>query len=331
MSLFTGLVFVTGGTGFLGGRVIERLVADGTAVRALVRRELPPHLANLGVELHHGDLVDASTLAGALDGVDTVIHCAGLVTDYAPYAEFMRVNGTGTSNLVDAGLAAGVRRFVHISTTDVYGYQAEPQSESDPVRTTGLGYNESKIRAEVVVRAAGERDGLPFTIIRPASIYGPRSKTFVEDFVYLLKKKQMVLFGDGGQDAGLAYVDNVVDLIFAAAGSDAAVGETYNACDFDGVTWQQYCDALADLVGCERCGTHIPYGLAYALGTVLEVGSLVLRRRRRPLLTRTAVKLLGIPTAHRNDKARAELGWQPRVSFAEALERIRVWLPESRF
>ena len=329
MGRITGLTLVTGATGFLGGWVAERLVQDGTPVRVLVRRSLPRHLADLKIETHLADLVDARLVAPALEGVDTVIHCAGLVTDYAPYRQFMRVNGTGTSNLVDAAVRGGVRRFVHISTTDVYGYPPNPQSETDPMRRTGLGYNDSKIYAETVVRNAGAKHDLPFSIVRPATIYGPRSETFVTDFVALLKRKQMVLFGDGQQDAGLVYVDNLVDLILLAATEDAALGETYNGCDGHGVSWEAYCDALSDLVGAPHCTSRMPYWLGYALGAVMERGALALGLSRRPLLTRTAVKLLGIPTGHPNDKAKRELGWEPRVSFDTAIKRIDDWLKEN--
>jgi nucleoside-diphosphate-sugar epimerase len=329
MATIEGMTLVTGGTGFLGGRGIERLAGDGTPVRAWARRPLPEHLRGLAIETWPGDLVDAASLMGALEGVETVIHCAGLVTDFAPFSEFMRVNGQGTANLVEAALAARTRCFVHVSTTDVYGYAATPQLESDPVRHTGLGYNESKILAESVVRNAGAERGLRFSIVRPASIYGPRSETFVVELARLLRERQMMLFGDGSQDAGLVYVDNVVDLILATATDPRALGETYNASDDEGISWQRYCDELAELIGASTCRTHLPYWLGYAIGAVTERTALLLRRRRRPLLTRTAVKLLGIPCSHPSTKARRDLGWEPRVSFADGMRRVGAWLEEN--
>lgn len=328
MPQIEGLTLVTGGTGFLGGRALEMLREQGTPVRALVRRDLPPHLAGLDVDCHRGDLVDARSHAGALDGVDTVIHCAGMVTDYGPYRAFMHANGTGTANLVDAAVRAGVRRFVHISTVDVYGYPPVGQAESSPMRRTGLGYNDSKIAGEHAVRNAGAKHGLRFSIIRPATIYGPRSEPFVVELGQMLLNNEMVFIGNGAQDAGLVYVDNIVDMALAAATHDAAVGETYNGCDCAGVTWRQYCDTLAELVGAKPCRTRVPFGLAYAIGAVLERGALLLRRERRPLLTRMAVNILGLNQCHPNTKAKSELGWEPRVSFAEGMQRIGAWLQE---
>ncbi len=325
MAIIDGLTLVTGGTGFLGGRLLERLVADGGPVRALVRRPLPPHLAGLAIELRRGDLQDPPTIAGVCHGVDTVFHCAGLVTDYAPYRQFMRVNGTGTANLVEDATRAGVRRFVHVSTTDVYGYPSTPQPESAPVRATGFGYSDSKISAEAVVRRAG-RHGLPFTIVRPATIYGPRGETLVRQVADLLQRGRMLLIEDGRQDAGLAYVDNVVDLLLAAAVSRRALGETYNACDGDGVTWQQYCDRLAEVVGAPRCRRYLSFRVASRVASIMEGAWLLLGRRRRPLLTRTAVRILGLPQRHPNDKARRDLGWQPRVGLDAAFAEIREWL-----
>ncbi len=325
MAIIEGLTLVTGGTGFLGGRVIERLVADGTPVRALVRRPLPPHLAGPAIQTRLGDLEDARTIARVCTGVDTVIHCAGLVTDYAPYRQYMQVNGTGTGNLVEDATRAGVRRFVHVSTTDVYGYPSTPQAESAPVRTRGFGYGDSKIHAEDVVRTAG-RHGLAFTIVRPATIYGPRSETFVLQIADLLRRGRMRLVDAGQQDAGLAYVENVVDLLLAASASRRAVGETYNACDCNGITWQQYCDRLAEVVGAPPCRSYLPFRFACAAAAIMERTSLLLGKRRRPLLTRTAVHIFGVPQRHQNDKARRDLGWQPRVSFDAAFAEIREWL-----
>ncbi len=320
-----GLTLVTGGTGFLGGRVLARLVADGTPVRALVRRPLPPHLVGFAMETWLGDLQEARMVAGVCNGVDTVIHCAGLVTDYAPYRQYMQVNGTGTATLLEDAKRARVRRFVHVSTTDVYGYPSTPQPESAPVRTTGFGYSDSKVYAEAVVRSAG-RDGLACTIVRPATIYGPRSETLVLQIAVRLRRRRMLLVDDGQQDAGLAYVDNVVDLLLAAAVSPRAVGETYNACDCDGITWQQYCDRLAHVVGASPCRTYLPFRVACAVAGIMERTSLLLGRRQRPLLTRTAVHILGAPQRHQNDKARRDLGWQPRVTFDAAFVEIHEWL-----
>jgi nucleoside-diphosphate-sugar epimerase len=320
-----GLTLVTGATGFLGGRLIERLAAEGLPVRALIRRDLPPHLTDLPLETTRGDLLDPPSLGAATQGVETVIHCAALVTDYAPYREFQRVNGEGTANLVSAAAGAGVGRLVHISSTDVYGYVGTPQCEEAPLRSVGLGYNESKILAEKAVLTAGAERGLPYTIVRPATIYGPRGP-FEHEIIPMLQREEMVLLGDGQQDAGLIYVDNVVDLTLRAASDERALNQTYNACDGEGITWRQYCDALAELVGAPRCNKHAPVWLAYALAVVMERGSLLLRRSRRPLLTRFSVKLLGTPQDHPTDKARRELGWAPRVTFAEGIRRLGLWL-----
>lgn len=321
MALDHELTLITGVTGFLGGRILERLVAEGTPVSALTRRELPAHLAALDVDLRYGDLLDPASLTAAVKGAHTVIHCAALVTDFAPYKDFMRVNGDGTANIVNAARAAGVRRFVHLSTTDVYGYPAAPCDEDAPLRPVGLGYNVSKIQAEVAVREGG----LPHVIIRPATIYGPRGP-FEGEIIPMLQRREMVLLGRGGQDAGLVYVDNVVDLVLAACNSDRPLGEAYNACDGEGISWKGFCDALADLVGAPRCEKYAPRWLVYALAVVMERFSLLLHRKRRPLLTRMGVKLLGTPQYHFNHKARRDLGWEPRVSFTEGIRRLGAWL-----
>lgn len=144
----------------------------------------------------------------------------------------------------------------------------------------------------------------------------------------MLRRGEMVILGRGEQDAGLVYVDNVVDLILSAASADQATGEAYNACDGEGIRWKGFCDALADLIGAPLCEKYAPGWLAYGLAVVMEWISLLLRRRRRPLLTRMGVKLLGTPQYHHNNKARRDLGWEPRVSFVEGIRRLGSWLEE---
>lgn len=318
---------VTGGSGFLGSHLVEALLARGEKVRALVRpTSKTVHLASLGVELAYGDLSDVQSLRTATRDVERVYHCAALAADWGTQEAFHAANVTGVRNLVEMALEVGVNKFVHVSTTDVYGHPDYPADETAPYRLRGWHYGDTKIEGEQLVWAGHRQHGLPVTVVRPVNIYGPRSTTFVLEIVELLKSGSMVHIGSGRKPAGLAYVTNVVDVMLRAADSESSVGQAYNASDGSGVTWRQYVDRLAEIVGVSSPRIVIPYRLAYLTGWAMEKIYGALRIEARPLLTRMTAELFGTDQGFPIDKARRELGYEPEVDFDEGMRRVEGWL-----
>ena len=318
---------VTGGSGFLGSYLVEALLARGEKVRALVRpTSKTVHLASLGVELAYGDLSDVKSLRTATRDVERVYHCAALAADWGTQEAFHAANVTGVRNLVEMALEAGVNKFVHVSTTDVYGHPDYPADETAAYCLRGWHYGDTKIEGEKLVWAYHRQHGLPVTVVRPVNIYGPRSTTFVLEIVELLKSGSMVHIGNGRKPAGLAYVTNVVDVMLRAADSESSVGQAYNASDGSDVTWRQYVDRLAEIVGMSSPRIVIPYRLAYLTGWAMEKIYGTLRIEARPLLTRMAAELFGTDQGFPIDKARRELGYEPEVDFDEGMHRVEVWL-----
>ena len=132
---------------------------------------------------------------------------------------------TGTQNLLDAAVRAGtVERFLHVSTTDVYGYPQAPCDENAPMHDAGLPYNRTKIQGEEAVWRAHREHGLPVTVVRPATIYGPRGKDFVVEIAKLLRQRVMVLIDGGRARGGFTYVDNVAEAMMQAALSPGSAG-----------------------------------------------------------------------------------------------------------
>lgn len=320
---------VTGGTGFLGSHLIEALVARGEEVRALVRPGSNTTLLEWrDVELTTGSLDDRVSLNAATAGVDRVYHCAALAADWSPWAAFEAANVEGVRNLLNACLQADIERFIHVSTTDVYGHPDHPADEQTPYRLRGFPYGDTKIRGEKLVWDYHRHRGLPVTVIRPAAIYGPRSTTFVNEIVDLLRKGEMVHIGKGDKPAGLSYVSNVVDLMLLAADADVGAGRAYNASDGSAVSWRTYVNKLADIIGSPHPRITIPHRIAYGLGWSMEKGYSFLGIRHRPLLTRMAVELFATDQSVLIDKARDELSYQPRVDFDEGMQKVANWLRE---
>jgi nucleoside-diphosphate-sugar epimerase len=321
---------VTGGSGFLGSHVVEALLARGEGVRALVRPTSKiSHLESLGVELVNGDLRDIESLKVATHGVERVYHCAALAADWGDWADFRAVNVTGVRNLLEASLESGVGKFIHVSTTDVYGHPDYPADESAPHRLRGWQYGDTKTEGEKLVWDYHRQRGLPVTVIRPANIYGPRSTSFVLEVVDLLKTDSMVHIGDGTKPAGLIYVTNVVDLMLLAADNENSVGQAYNATDGSDITWRQYVNRMAEITGLPAPRIVIPHRLAYFGGWLMETTYSALHIQSRPLLTRMFAELFSTHQGFSIEKARRELGYTPKVDFAEGMRRVEAWLRET--
>ena len=204
---------ITGASGFLGGSLAVRLTHQGEKVRILARTSSRlNHLQDLPIDIAYGALEDETSLVQALTGVEVVYHCAALSFDWGKWEDFYLANVKGVENLLKAAVnTKSIKRFLHISTSDVYGYPAKACDETYPLTDIGLPYNRSKVLGEQAVWDCYENTGLPVTIIRPVTIYGPRSKDIVGEIVGLLLKKQMVRINHGKSRAGLLFVDNAVE------------------------------------------------------------------------------------------------------------------------
>jgi ornithine--oxo-acid transaminase len=322
---------VTGATGFIGGHIAQRLLADGHQVRCLVRSTSDTTLLeSMPVEIAVGDLTDARSLQRAAEGCRYVVHCGAQVSDWATTEQMTQTNVVGTRDLLAAAGAASVQRFVHISSTDVYGYPAREVDESHIASGFANWYSQTKRDAEREVRRAQEQGTLETVVLRPATVYGPRSIEMVGEMARAIRGRFMLLVDGGRAVAGLVYVENLVDAALLALRHDAAPGQAFNVSDGLDVTWRQFTDGLAAGLGAPPVRLTLPYGAARGLGRTLEGGYRMLRRATPfdvpPLLSRAAVDLLGRDQAFSNRKAREVLGWAPRVGYEDGLAQTVRWL-----
>jgi nucleoside-diphosphate-sugar epimerase len=244
--------------------------------------------------------------------------------------EIRRINVGGTSNVLRAALSAGVERLVHLSTTDVYGYPGTPAvAETHVAERFTNWYAQTKALAESEVRRVGRDGQLETVILRPATVYGPRSKDVIGDMARAIRGNNMLLIDRGRPNAGLCYVENLLDAMLLVIHAEAGVGEAFNVTDGFDVSWKQFTDDLADGLGSAHVRWSAPYWAAYAVALALELGYRGLRRttglRTPPLLSRQAVHVLGKSQDFSNRKLRA-LGWQPRVDYESGLAATLEWL-----
>jgi nucleoside-diphosphate-sugar epimerase len=321
---------ITGASGFLGGRLAEVLAGEGEQVTVLARPTSDlRHLVGLnGLRVVQGSLTDREPLLEAVREVTHIFHCAAASTDWASASIYLESNVKGTENLLLAARQAPrLERFIHVSTTDVYGYPALPCVEAGELRDVGLPYNRTKILAEQAVWREAQEHSLPVTVLRPATIYGPRGKAFVTDIADLLRKRQMAYIDGGRRTGGFLYVDNAIDAMIAAARHPETQGKAYNMTDGTGATWRQYVSALADGLGCKPPWINLPYRAAMAIAAGMEIPYRCLNALPgRPLLTRHAVFLLGRDQEFPSAKARAEFGFAPKISLEEGVDRSVAWV-----
>ena len=321
-------ILITGASGFVGRRMTEMLHGSGVALRLLLRDS--SDLGSLdvtGCDIERCSLADAEGLARAMRGVRIVYNCAGRSSDWGSWAAFRAANVDGVANLLETALRAGtVARFVHVSTTDIYGYPEAPCDETRGFRDVALPYNRSKGAGDRLVLDFGRRTGLPVTIVRPATIFGPRSKDWVDELARLLIARRALTIGRGRSLAGLVYVDDVVDAMTSLAQTPSAVGEAFNVVDPTLVTWRSYFDAIADAIGAPRARLDVGPKTAMMIGSICETAYRIMRVKSRPLFTRHVVYLLSRSQQYDSGKLSHTIPSFPRIGVARGLEMTAAWL-----
>jgi predicted dehydrogenase/nucleoside-diphosphate-sugar epimerase len=235
-------VLVTGASGFIGGRLAEVLYLTGRyRVKAAINRwASAARIGRFPVDIVQMDLMNPDAIADALQGVTRVVHCAKGTYE---------VTVKGTQNLLEAALEKGVRRFVHLSTTEVYGDVAGRIREDAPLQYTGNEYNRMKVDAEKICRDYLQK-GLPIAVLRPSIVYGPFSKNWTLHLAGLmLEGKWGILDGIGEGICNLVYVDDLIEAALLALDNERAVGEAFNIVGTDVITWNQYFNRYNESLG----------------------------------------------------------------------------------
>ncbi|MBI5503271.1 MAG: NAD-dependent epimerase/dehydratase family protein [Deltaproteobacteria bacterium] len=305
-------IFVTGATGFLGRTIAPRLIDAGHDLTLLAL----PHevVAETGVAVVRGDITDPGSLRGKLSGHDAVVHLAGAVGYGQTFARCNALNRDGTVNVAAAAVAEGVRRFVHMSSVSVYGRVPDVVLDEDaPLRKIGDPYGDTKIDAELALSALSPRGELDLTMVRPTVIYGPGDDKFLPKLVENLRAGGVRIVGTGDNTVDLVHVNDAADFVALLLARPESIGRTYNLASPGNPTWKEFLREVARLAGVAPPSGRLPYTVAYGLAGCMEaVASL---RGSEPRLTRYAVRVVGRQYRYATERARRELGFEPRVDL----------------
>ncbi len=325
-------VLVTGAAGMLGSRVAELALERGNAVRVLVRPgEDVSWLASAGVEVYQGDVTDRLSVESAVNGVDRVLHCAARTGPWGPEAEYEKVNVYGLKSVVETAMAAGVKRFVHVSSISVHGIDVHGTAdETAPMCGGSDPYSKSKVAGEQLLQQLIRDKGAPVSIVRPGLIYGPRDTNSFGRFVRLVEQGKMVVIGSGNNHLPLIYVEDVAQGIWLASEVEQAIGRAYLLVNDEPVTQRDYFNTIARELGVPPPSRHIPYRLALALGATAEMMGHLMRMQQPPPIMRFGLMQMGGENRFLINRARSELGFVPQVNLAEGVREGIVWYRTTR-
>ena len=321
----TGAVFVTGGSGFIGGRLIRRLVADGRRVRALARSDgAAEKIAGAGAEPVRGDLSDPAALRAGAEGSELGFHAAAAVLEWGPREAFVRANVDGTKRVLDACREAGVRRLVHVGTeaATLAGQPLVRIDETAPLRPDSKAdYCATKAMSEQAVRAAND-DGLETVVVRPRLVWGKGDTTILPGVVEAVHAGRFRWIAGGRHETSTTHVDNVVEGLVLGA-QRGRPGEAYFVTDGEPVVFRDFITELAHTQGVEIPDKELPKGLAAVVAAGSEAVFGALRLKATPPLTRMAYWLSALECTIDISKARDELDYAPVRTIQDGMAELR--------
>ena len=316
--------FVTGGSGFIGGALIERLRKEGWDVRALVRSDsAADRVRQRGAEPVSGDLDDHDSLRAGAEGGDATFHAAAALGDWGDPAEFERINVGGTANVIAACRAAGVRRLVHVGTEAALmaGEPLVNVNEDAPLRPDSPAlYSATKAKAELRVRAAN-RDGLETVVIRPRFVWGRGDTTLLPALTALVRSGRFRWIGGGNHLTATTHVDNTVEGLWLGA-TKAPAGGVWFVTDGEPVVFREFVSRMLETQGVTPPEGSLPPAVARVAALASEGVWRLLRRGGHPPLTRFAMWISSQECTIDISRAERDLGYRPIRTREEGLTEL---------
>lgn len=327
------LALITGGGGYVGRAIAERLIKEGWTVRSFARGRYP-ELESQGVDVRQGDLRDALAVESAATECGIVFHTAAKVGLWGSYEEYYQANVTGTKNVLAACRRRGVGKLVFTSSPSVVfsGEDVEGWDESAPYPDRfDSYYSRTKALAEEMVLSANGED-LATVALRPHLVWGPGENHIVSRIVGRGRKGQLKRIGSKNKRVDTTYIDDCTEAHWLAARSlekGAAAGRAYFISSGDPRPIWDIVNSMLAAAGISPVNKTVPEPLAYAAAAVYESVYRIFNIKSEPAMTRFLVSQLA--TAHWFDisAARRELGFKPKVTLEEGLRRLSEYFAQS--
>ena len=316
---------MTGGSGFIGGRLIDRLVREGWRVRALARSDSSAgKVAERGAEPAMGDLGDADAMRAGAQGCEYAFHAAAHLGEWGTREEFERDNVGGTRHAIAGSRAAGVRRFVHVGTEAALlaGDPLVNVNEDAPLRPDSKAlYPATKAMAEQAVRDANS-DDFETVVVRPRLVWGPGDTTIVPALTAAIEKKRFSWIGGGNHRTSTTHVDNTVEGLVLGA-TRGQPGGVYFVTDGEPAVFREFITELLRANGVEAPDRSTPAPVARLVAAAGEGAWKTFRLKGSPPVTRLAYWLSAQECTIDISRARNELGYEPVISREAGLEELR--------
>jgi len=323
--------FVTGGGGFVGSAIVRQLVDKGIEVAVLGRNRYP-FLDKLGVCQYQGDILDSDLLISFMRGYDTVFHVAAKAGIWGPKNEFEQTNITGTRNVLGACFANSVKSLVYTSTPSVVFDRKDINGLDESIQYAKkfqCYYASSKAVAEQMVLASNS-DILKTCAVRPHLVWGPGDPHLVPRLIERGISRKLKMVGDGNNMVDISYIDNVADAHILAAENlnshATAAGNAYFISQGEPVNLWDWINTLFERLDIPPVRNRIGARPAYILGALLEGLYMWFRVAKEPQMTRFLAEQLARSHWFSIARARRDLGYEPRISTPEGMERLVEWL-----
>lgn len=329
-------VFILGATGFIGFAVTKRLVEMGFGdIHCLYRSESKKdewfrEIDTSAITFLHGDAKQLDVLRKGVEGADIVFNASGLATDWGIKQEVWEVNVDAPKAMVRMIEELGaLTHYIQITSAGIYGFTKEVKTEVSPLVKFDRFYTASKVEIHSWLQEeikSGHK--FPITILAPSIIWGPGDQIYIPSFKDRLKSKQLFYIGNGeGMD--FVHIDDLVDGILRCFFNEQAYNQEYILSGDEPFTFHEYIEKIAEFSELPAPTLTVPVPVVLAVGFLMECLARfvnIFSPRFRPLITRLQVRLLSQPLRLNIDKARSELGYDPKIDFAKGIDGLREYV-----
>lgn len=318
-------VAITGATGLVGSHACEYLARKGYSVRAIIRsrKKSDPFAvtwSNLGIEIVEADINDKDKLEIALQGMDIVIHAAGIVDPYAPPTEISYVNVSGTRTVLETSINCGLKQFIFMSSLSVITGNNDQYNtdEKAPLVLCGESYADSKVKAEELVTSPTYKNKINVTVLRPGFIYGPGERAWLPQLIDAVKNGRAILIDGGKKQTNVINVENLNLAIAASILNEKAFGQVYNLTDGENISKKRLFDTISDEIGAPRIKKNLPGWLIKPIFDIISnvIKQMPLEKRKKlARFSKAAYRLIGINQSYSVKKAQEDLNYTNLIPF----------------